>query len=359
MAGPGSPRDPWLPDLCRLPRLLVMLGMAELVVVLLVLAPLGIQWTPRRFVATSAFALWLALTVSVLLCVGRERLLRLQPRWTAAIALAGATSVAALTAAATHAIGTAAGLMQWQDDALVFVGGIALITLICVGAVLRYLYVIDGWRSQVQAAARAQIDAMQARINPHFLFNSMNSIAVLVRRDPEVAERAVLDLSDLFRAALGAGTPDSNLREEVELAQRYLAIERLRFGERLAARWELDESLPWDLPMPRLLLQPLVENAVQHGVALLAEGGEVSVALRADAGLLWVVVGNPAPPPGTHAAERPHARHAQASIAHRLAHAFGPQARMTAGWNAGYYRVELRVPTGGGGAQGRDGEERR
>ena len=103
----------------------------------------------------------------------------------------------------------------------------------------------------------------------------MNTIASLVRSDPAVAERAVLDLSDLFRAALGAGEGDSTLAEEVELAERYLAIEQLRLGDRLQVAWRKAEPLAVALPMPRLVLQPLVENAVLHGISRLPEGGTV------------------------------------------------------------------------------------
>ena len=126
---------------------------------------------------------------------------------------------------------------------------VALITALA----LRYFYVIDRWQAQVGAQARAEADALQARIRPHFLFNSMNMIASLLRRDPEVAERAVLDLSDLFRAALGAGEGNSSLAEEVRLAERYLAIEQLRLGDRLQVVWRKQEPLPWALPMPRLI----------------------------------------------------------------------------------------------------------
>src|SRR5690606_41623596 len=130
----------------------------------------------------------------------------------------------------------------------------------------------------VRASARAQADALQARIRPHFLFNSLNAIVGLVRRDPVVAEQALLDLSDLFRAALGAGESDSSLREEVELAERYLAIEGLRLGERLKVEGQREEPLPWDAPLPRLALQPLVQNAELHGVARSQQGGTGGIA---------------------------------------------------------------------------------
>jgi two-component system sensor histidine kinase AlgZ len=225
-------------------------------------------------------------------------------------------------------------------------------TTLIVAVVLRYLYVNDGWAAQVRASARAEADALQARIKPHFLFNSMNTIAGLVRSDPAVAERAVLDLSDLFRAALGAGESDSTLREEIELCERYLAIEQLRLGERLRVAWRKAEPLPWRMPMPRLVLQPLLENAVLHGISRLSGGGEIEIELAQVGDELAICIRNPAPAPregdvlptlgnGTLPAGN---RHAQFSIAQRLRYAYGPRARMTGAWNEGYYRADLKLP---------------
>jgi two-component system sensor histidine kinase AlgZ len=345
--GDAHPGEPWLPDLCRLPRLATMFGVAELVVLVLALAPDGgARWNAERFVSASGFALWLALTIAVLLCASRRQLSRLPMAIGSIAAVAAAALVAMLGAALLyqldrsldyHLVPAAVRLSQ-------FALGSAAIAALITAVVLRYLYVIDGWQAQVRASARAQADALQARIKPHFLFNSLNAITGLVRRDPPLAEHALLDLSDLFRAALGAGESDSSLREEVELAERYLAIESLRLGARLQVRWRKEEPLPWSLPLPRLLLQPLVENAVLHGISRLPEGGEVEIALRADDRRLLVEVRNPAPPPREREAGSVGAHHAQSSIGHRLAYAFGPQAGMTSGWREGYYRCELRIP---------------
>jgi two-component system sensor histidine kinase AlgZ len=347
--------DPWLPDLCRLPRLATMFGVAELVVLVLALAPDGgARWNPERFVSASGFALWLALTIAVLLCASRKQLSRLPIAFGALAAVAGAALVALLGAALLHQLDRSLGygLVPASVQLSEFALGSAAIAALITAVVLRYLYVIDGWQAQVRASARAQADALQARIKPHFLFNSLNAIAGLVRRDPVVAEHALLDLSDLFRAALGAGESDSSLREEVELAERYLAIESLRLGSRLQVRWQRREPLPWTLPLPRLLLQPLVENAVLHGISRLPQGGEVEIALEADDRRLLVVVRNPAPPPrerdaggGNSDGGSGGAQHAQRSIGHRLAYAFGPQAGMTSAWQEGYYRCELRIPS--------------
>jgi len=342
---PASEPEPWLPDLCRLPRLVVMLSMAELIVIVLALAPDGSQWNLSRFVSSSAFALWLALAISVLLCVSRRPLSRLPPGVGGFIATATAAAIAAAVAAVTHSIDsiTGLGLIPAGTGFGRFVGGTAAIAILAVSVVLRYLFVNDSWKAQVRANARAEVEALQARIKPHFLFNSMNTIAGLVRSDPAVAERAVLDLSDLFRAALGASKSDSSLAEEVELAERYLAIEQLRLGERLRVVWRKREPLPWKMPLPRLVLQPLVENAVLHGISRLPGGGEVEIELTQLSDHLLLRIRNPAPAP---AEGRAGARHAQHSIGQRLRYAYGPTARMTAGWDGGYYLCELHVPTG-------------
>lgn len=343
---------PWMPELCRLPRLAAMLGMAQLVVVLLALAPDGSRhWTLGELLSASGFALWLALAVSASLCLLRQPLSRLPQSLGALAAVAVAAAIAVACAGIIHALyavlGDAftRGISFWR-----FTLGSAATTALITALALRYFYVSDRWAAQVQANARAEADALQARIRPHFLFNSMNLIASLLHRDPAVAERAVLDLSDLFRAALGAGEGDSTLRDECELAERYLSIESLRLGERLQVRWQREEPLPWEQPLPRLVLQPLVENAVLHGISRLPEGGTIELILRCQDDTLVVEVRNPAPDPqapGLLLARG--AGHAQRSIGHRLSWRFGTAARMTAGWSGGYYACQVTVPIQQGG----------
>lgn len=338
---------PWFPDLCRLPRLATMFGVAELVVLVLALAPAGgTHWNAERFASASGFALWLALTISVLLCAARRPLSRLPVMLGSVAAVAGALWVAMLGAAMLYQLDRSLGygIVAADVPLSMFAFGSAATAAVMTAVVLRYLYVLDGWQAQVRASARAQSDALQARIRPHFLFNSLNAIIGLVRRDPVVAEQALLDLSDLFRAALGAGESGSSLREEVELAERYLAIESLRLGDRLVVAWDKQEPLPWDTSLPRLVLQPLVENAVLHGVSRLPQGGTVEISLAVDGGRLRIAVRNPTPPsPGTSASGGG-AQHAQRNIGHRLAYAFGSRAGMTASHDAGCYRCELQVP---------------
>lgn len=350
MSLPGARvAEPWLPDLCRLPRVAAMLGLAELVVLIVALAPDGARgWSVWNFVSASGFALWLALAATLTLCKSRHWLSRLHRPVGAGVAVALAALITGVCAGTIHALHQAVGTMPAMTAGVGFwrftLGSATTVALIAALA-LRYFYVSDRWNAQLQASARAKADALQARIRPHFLFNSMNLIASLLRRDPEVAERAVLDLSDLFRAALSAGDDNSTLRGECELAERYLEIESLRLGERLQVRWERSEPLPWDLSMPQLVLQPLVENAVLHGISRLPKGGTVRIALQQVGQRLQVSVSNPAPAPG--AAGLPLSSgngHAQQSTAHRLAHRFGPGTKMAGAWRDGYYECVISIP---------------
>src|SRR5690606_35336915 len=205
---PGAPRgEPWLPDLCRPPRIAAMLGLAQPAVVVAALVPVGGRgWDAHGFLIASSYALWLALSVTALLCVLRERLSLLPGRSGALAAVALALVVAAVAAAIVHGLFASVDTSGAFPGFWRFTGGSAAV----VGRLLRararrYFCVIDRWQALVQAHARAEADALQARSRPHFQFNSMNMIAGLLRRDPALAERAVLDLSDLFRAALVAG----------------------------------------------------------------------------------------------------------------------------------------------------------
>ena len=148
--------------------------------------------------------------------------------------------------------------------------------------------VLLGWlklreRAQTPADALARLVELQSRIRPHFLFNTLNTAIALVRVDPNRAEEVLEDLAELFRVALadeGPGAEGVRLDQEVELARRYLAIEQLRFGDRLRVRWQLDPHAA-DARVPPLLLQPLVENAVRHGVEPNDHGGDVDIVTRA------------------------------------------------------------------------------
>ena len=155
------------------------------------------------------------------------------------------------------------------------------------------------WRARLLAvrAKQAELEALQARIRPHFLFNTLNTGAALVHQRPADAEQLLLDLADLFRAAL-AGPREIPLGDELALTRRYLEIESLRFGKRLHVEWQLPGSIP-DVATPTLSLQPLVENAIRHGVEPSPDGGTIAINVKPELGSVRITVRNPLPADGT------------------------------------------------------------
>lgn len=139
-------------------------------------------------------------------------------------------------------------------------------------------------------AKQSELESLQARIRPHFLFNTLNTGAALVHQRPGEAERLLLDLADLFRAAL-AGPAEIELADELALAHRYLEIEALRFEDRLRVEWKLPEPLP-SILVPTLSIQPLVENAIRHGVEPSLSGGEITIEVATTANAVSVAVSN-------------------------------------------------------------------
>jgi two-component system sensor histidine kinase AlgZ len=166
------------------------------------------------------------------------------------------------------------------------------ISSIIIALAMRYLYVSSEWRRSIVLEAQARISALQALIRPHFLFNSMNTIASLTRSDPRQAEEAVEDLSDLLRANLGGSGAKTTLKAELEVSAIYQRIEKLRLGSRLNVRWDVNE-LPMRALIPSLVIQPLLENAIYHGIELLPDGGEVVVTGSRDGDFLVISMSNP------------------------------------------------------------------
>lgn len=339
-----EPAHHWLPDFCSWPVLFALVVIGELVALIVVLAASDVSVpTWQSFGAASLFVQWLAVIWTVCLCKARPVLVRLAP-WMgefAAYTLMLVTTVLAswMVFAADRTLHL--GFVGAEADPARFVLRNGVICALVGGAVLRYFYVQEQWRARVQAEERARFDALQARIRPHFLFNSMNVIASLIRARPAQAEGAVEDLADLFRAALGREDVRSTLGEELDLARGYLRIEQLRLGERLRVDWQVD-ALPRDLELPSLLLQPLVENAVYHGIQPLPEGGTVEVVGRIVDGVAEIRVGNPCPAPGLRRGGGNGM--ALANIRSRLQLHYGERAALVVEDGGDAYACRLRLP---------------
>lgn len=165
------------------------------------------------------------------------------------------------------------------------------ISLIVTGVMLRYFYVHHQNSLRQRGEALARIQALQARIRPHFLFNSLNTVASLVHQNPDKAEEAILDLAELFRSTL-TKTSNIALSDEIDIVNRYLHIEQLRLGDRLQVKSEISDAA-LNVFVPALLIQPLVENAVYHGIEPLPAGGTISITAHCNQNRLVIEISNP------------------------------------------------------------------
>jgi two-component system sensor histidine kinase AlgZ len=334
-----EPRQLYLPNFCAASTVLVIILICELTALLLALgrneAALGF-WSDLGL--TSMFLLWIALCGAALLCLLRDYLSRQSVAFSAAMVLTMIVTLVTVVSAVTYYFGS--GLLL-QDHHWSFLGRNAGISFVVTALALRYFYVTHEWRHNVELQAKARVHALQARIRPHFLFNSMNTIAALTRSNPARAEEAVLDLAELFRANLNEKRNQISLAEEIGVARTYQRMEQLRLGDRLRVDWKVD-SLPTDALVPGLTLQPLLENAIYHGVEPRADGGVVTVTGEFNKGMITIVVRNPVPL--ANLTVRDGNRLALANIKERLDLMYGERATVKAGRFDEEYIVTLRFP---------------
>lgn len=325
----------FLPNLCAIRMVFAWVITAQLLAIVLTLAAAPSDfWVDLSL--RSLYIQWIGLSLCGLLCWMRIWLNQLGNQLAGILAWLLVLLVTSMIFLISRWL-----LGDWPDFAwqqLISHVGISAI----VGAiVLRYLYELQRQHERQLAESRARVQALQARIRPHFLFNSMNTIASLTRVDAELAEQVVEDLSDLFRASLSDASQASTLGKELALAEGYLRIESQRLGDRLKVAWDL-QDLPMSAPMPALLLQPLLENAVYHGVEPSLNGGEIEVVGRYRRGVINLSVSNNLPEDNTNV--RKGHKIAQANVRERLQANFSEQADMRVGMVDGRYQVRLFFP---------------
>jgi len=218
------------------------------------------------------------------------------------------------------------------------IGNYWIFTVLVTGVLIGY-FDLRG-RALSPALTEARLQALQARIRPHFLFNSINAVLSLVRQDPRRAEQVLEDLADLFRVLMADNRQLTQITREIELAKQYLGIEQLRLGERLQVEWDIAE-LPRDALIPPLVLQPLLENAVYHGIEPRTQPGTISIRIYHDRDQIHVLLRNPYRREGEH---HPGNRMALANIRERLALHFDAEASIKSTATDDAYQVQIVIP---------------
>lgn len=284
--------DFFLPNLCQVQSILFLVLVAELLVIVLILANsnlINFSWADLGL--SSLFVQWIVLASAGVLCNFRPMLMRMS---VPVATLAGYVIILSLTL-----LFSLIGLWFTLEEKIIdldFFGMIArnlIIAAVMTGIAFRYFFLQHQLRQQEKAELNSRIQALQSRIRPHFLFNSMNIIASLISVDPETAEEVVEDLSVLFRASLNDSSDDPvSLKDELDLCRKYAHIEGLRLDERLTIDWRIDvDANHYRIPM--LTIQPLLENAIYHGIQPLPEGGTVLLHAYEKADKLIVEITNP------------------------------------------------------------------
>ena len=325
----SSSITPLLPNMGRLPVLLAILLVTELVVILYIfsLSPLGtFDW--QRLSLLSLYAQWISLLAVGGLSYWRSCINRQRVNVAGLLVFAWIISVTLLTnigAQWVYAGGKwAAFSFAWLLRDVMIIGVIAAL-------ILRYLYMQQRWHAEQKAAQGARLDALHARIRPHFLFNSMNTIASLISYAPIEAENAVEDLAALFRASLSQSDVLVSWQQELDICRAYLRIEQQRLGSRLKVDWQLDD-VPEYCQLPPLTLQPLIENAIYHGIENTLAGGTLQIRAQLGHNMLRIDVENPYEAASkrrnsavSHAVPKTHNGIALDNIRARLAAIYQPQ----------------------------------
>jgi two-component system sensor histidine kinase AlgZ len=324
----------FLPNFCGIRLIFAWVVTAELLAIVLTLAA-----EPQDFWNSlslrSLYVQWVALGLAGVLCLSGRWINGLGHTWAGIGVWLLSLLMTALVFLVSRYLLRETPLLDWTT-LLHHLGLCAIVSAIA----LRYLYEVHREQERRAAGLQARAQALQARIRPHFLFNSMNTIASLTRTDARLAEEVVHDLSDLFRASLADSERLSTLQQELELARGYLHIEEQRLGERLQVAWDL-QGLPEHAPMPALLLQPLLENAVYHGIEPALHGGTIEISGRYRRGLVNIAISNPIP---EGRAERDGNRMAQQNVRERLQAVFPEQGDLHIGEVEGRYQVRMVFP---------------
>ena len=306
-----------------------LIAVNVLLVAYAIAASRDLAGTVERFTHSALGVEPLLIASIVILYAISDGLARL-PYW------AGFACVVALVAALALAEHLSASAML-QEEAGQLPRNVLLAAAIA-GALLSYLRLVA--KAYSPALSEARLQALQARIRPHFLFNSLNAVLGLIRRDPKRAERALEDLAELFRSLMSDARQFVRLADEIALLERYADLEQLRLGERLRITWDID-SAPSDALLPPLVLQPLLENAVYHGVEPGTGTSDVLIRIALQGDRILATIENPY---AEAQLQRAGNHMALENIRERLMLFFDAQARLETRADGNRYRVEINLP---------------
>ena len=337
-----SLKNDWLTNFCENKQIFVSVVMIQIVVVIYALSSLSFD---IRFLYSlsilTLLAQFIGMTVIIILC-------KLQSQLNQFNVIYGVILVVTIVVGITSMISQLIGFLDLQlslqlitgDDSINHINlKLSLSSVIICLALMRYFYIQDQWHKQIKKLSEAKLMALQARIKPHFLFNSLNSIASLISIDSEKAEIAISDFSDLMRRTFSHKDKYIPISEELQWVKQYLAIEKLRLDTRLQYKIECEPELLTH-KIPVLCVQPLVENAIIHGIQPLENGGSININILKNETKLLINIQNPYVEYNNDYSNGM----ALKNIKERIALHYGSKASMLINKNNNTYIITLGIP---------------
>jgi two-component system sensor histidine kinase AlgZ len=331
-----------IPDFCSGQALLTMAFVMELVAICFTLASPNDPALLRSFALLSLYMQWIGLCCGAALCALRRLFGIARPGIVFVVCWGVLILIVAMLSNIAWYLGTHPRFgVLGEEPRLAFIARHTCLSAIVSLLLLRYFWTRHQWREKVKAEGEFRYQALNARIRPHFFFNALNSLAALISLRPAEAEMMVEDLADVFRASLEQRGRMVPLVDEIGICNAYLRIEKARLGEKMEVQWDCAESL-LNWPVPMLIIQPLVENAVYHGVSKRKDGGTVRIHCYLARASLIVEVENPIPE-NADSKSRGN-RIAIDNIASRLRLIYGERGRLDLGPEDGVFRARLSLP---------------
>jgi len=332
----------WLTNFCETKQIFVTVVMVQIVVIIYALSSLSFDMAFLYSLSIlTLLAQFIGMSLIIVLCKLRKYLNQLN-------VLMGVFVITTIVIVQTTVMAQMIGFLDLQLSLQLITGDetinhinlkLSLSSVIISLALIRYFYVQDQWHRQVQKLSDARLMALQARIKPHFLFNSLNSIAALIGIDPEKAEIAITDFSELMRRTFANQDTFISISEELNCVKQYLAIEKYRLGSRLNYQIDCHSDL-MPLKIPVLCIQPLVENAIIHGLQPLEKGGNIDISITKNHSNLLIMVKNPYEI-NTHTGSN---KMALQNIQERLTLQYGSKANMEIDTQNNIFTITLSIP---------------